>query len=341
MARYRTIYLTERGLRHRQDASAAAPPELEVLILRQPDRDALLTLLADAVFLISERAGVVDAEMIAAAPRLRLILRIGSLAHDIDLDAARRAGVVVSTWPVRPVIMVAEHAMLQLLALAKRLRETQAAGLAAADWGTPRRTDEDTFSVNWTRRTGIDGLWQKTVGILGFGEIGAELARRLAGWDCSVCYHRRRRLPSDAEDGLGIAYLERDALLAASDFVVNLLPYSAATDQALGAAAFALMKPGACLASCGSGSVIDEAALAAALASGHLGGAALDTFEWEPVSPGNPLRLLAVQDPGCNLVLTPHIAAGTMPGGVAALRALEYTPIVQFLAGQPLRYRLA
>lgn len=338
--RYRTLFLTERGLRHQQDALNAAPPELDVMILRQPDPATLRPLLAEAVFLISERAGVIDREMIAAAPNLKMILRLGSLAHDIDLDAARAAGVIVATWPQRGVIMVAEHLMMQMLALGKRLREVGAIAVAAGDWGTARRTDEDTFAYNWSGRQGIGGLWQQTVGILGFGEIGAELARRLRGWECRVLYNRRRHLPAWMEQELSVAYAPAEALLAESDFVVNLLPYFPQTDLSLGAAQFAAMKAGAFLVSCGSGSVLDESALAAAVQSGHLAGAALDTFEWEPIKPDNPLRRLAAESPRWNVLLTPHTAAGAPPAGVIPTRAGDYTPILRFLAGEPVAHRL-
>jgi len=337
---YRTLFLTERGLRHQQDALAAAPPELDVTILRRPDAETLRPLLAEAVFLISERAGVVDRAMIAAAPNLKMILRLGSLAHDIDLDAARAAGVVVATWPQRGVIMVAEHVVMQMLALVKRLREVEAIAVAAGDWGPARRTDEDTFAYNWSGRRGIGGLWQQTVGILGFGEIGAELARRLRGWECRVLYNRRRRLPEWTERELGIEYAAQEELLARSRFLVNLLPYFPETDLSLGRAQFAAMMPGAFLVSCGSGSVIDEAALADAVRSGHLAGVALDTFEWEPLRPDNPLRRLAAEGPRWNVLLTPHTAAGAPPAGVVPTRAGDYEPILRFLRGEPISHRL-
>lgn len=338
---FRTLFLTERGLRHQQDALAAAPPELAVTMLRRPSREELLPHLAEAAFWISERTGVIDRELIAAAPRLKMILRLGSLAHDIDLDAARVAGVVVSTWPQRGVIMVAEHLMMQMLALVKRLREVEAITVSAGDWGLSRRTDEDTFAYNWSGRQGIGGLWQQTVGILGFGEIGAELARRLRGWECRVLYHRRRRLPAWQERDLGIEYTGQDALLGQSDFLVNLLPYFPETDLSVRAEHFAAMKPGACLVSCGSGSVLDEAALADALRGGRLAGVALDTLEWEPVKPDSPLRLLAAEGPHRNVLLTPHTAAGAAAAGVIPSRADDYTPILHFLRGETVPYRLA
>ncbi len=336
-----TLWLTERGLRHQQAALRGAPPELAVTVLRQPAPDVLGQALAEAEFLISERAGAIGEAFLAAAPRLRLIERLGSLADDIDLEAARRAGIAVCTWPQRGVILVAEHVILQMLALAKHLREAEAAALDAGDWGPSRRTDEDTFAFNWSRRAGLGGLYGRSVGILGFGEVGVALARRLAGWGCSVRYHRRSRLPPPTEAALNLVYADRDDLLAESDFLVNLLPYTSGTDASLNGDAFARMKPGAYLVSCGSGSVIDESALAAALREGRLAGAALDTYEWEPLRADNPLRMLALESSENNILLTPHIAAGVPPRGATPSRRVDYEPILRFLNGEPLPNRLA
>ncbi|HXF63292.1 MAG TPA: NAD(P)-dependent oxidoreductase [Caldilineaceae bacterium] len=328
---HKVVFLTERSPRHQEAARAAAPAAVEVVMLRQPDRQTLLAELADAEFLISERAGVIDAELIAAGPRLRLIQRLGSLAYDIDLDAARRAGVPVAIWPVIGSIMVAEHMIMQMLALVKRLPEVSAIAQAAGDWGRPSlRTDENIFAYNWSGRSGIGGLYGQTVGILGFGEIGVELARRLRPFaPAQVLYHKRRRLPDDVEAALGVVYAQPEALIAACDLLCVLLPYSPATDRSLNAATFAAMKPGTFLVHCGSGSVIDEAALAEALRRGHLAGAALDTFEWEPLRPDNPLLALA-RDPAANVLLTPHTAAATLPGG----REGDWTNVRRVLAGE-------
>ena len=325
------LWLTERSPRHQQAAIDAAPPGTTVDVLRHADRDAILARLPDADFLISERAGVIDAAMIRAGTKLRLIQRLGTLTHDIDLDAARAAGIPVYTLPVRGCMMVAEHMLMQMLALLKRLPAASAAALSGDDWGRPpRRTDENTFAYNWTQRRGVGSLYGATVGIVGFGEIGAELARRLRPCHpARVLYHKRTRLPAAVEADLGIVYATPAALFAASDILCCLLPYSAATDMFLNAAVFAALPAGALVVHCGSGSVIDEAALAHALRTGHLGGAALDTFEWEPLRPDNPLIALA-RDPAMNVLLTPHTAAGT--GAGRGGRADDYVHVVRALA---------
>lgn len=334
------LFVTERGLRHQQDALDAAPDGLNVTMLRQPDSATLNAVLADAEYLISERAGIIDAEVFKASPRLKLIQRLGAQTHDIDLDAARAAKIAVCYWPVESVIRVAEHTILQMLFVGKKLRQVARAAMAASpQWGESKRTNEDTFAYNWSGQTGVNQLWQRQVGIIGFGEIGIEVARRLAGWGCAVFYNKRRRLPVAVERELGLTYVDADTLLAQSDYLVNLLPYFNNTDLLLDADFLARMKDGAYLVSCGSGSVIDELALAEAIQTEKLAGAALDTFEWEPIRNDNPL--IALVKSGYNVLLTPHTAAGTGNGrDVTELRGQDYENIVNHMVGRPLRYRL-
>lgn len=338
---YQTLFLTERSEHHQQAVLAAAPSSLAVTIRRTPDRATILALLPQFDFLISERAGVIDGEMIASAKQLQLIQRLGSLTYDIDVDAAQQRGIAVCAWPIEGCILVAEHMVMQMLALVKRLPEVKAIAEAAADWGRPsRRTDENTFAYNWSKRADIGGLYQQTVGILGFGEIGAELARCLRGFrPQQVLYYKRRRLPTTVEAELGITYSSEDAIIEQSDFLCNLLPFSAETELRLNKGLFTRMKPGAFLVSCGSGSTIQEAELAEAIQSGHLRGAALDTYEWEPVPATNPLVQLA-HDPAMNLLLTPHTAAGALRKGERGGRADDYTNIVRWLAREPLLHQI-
>lgn len=334
---HKVLFLTERSPLHQEAALKAAPAGLRVTMLRQPKEKVLLRELADAEFLISERAGEIDADIIAAAPNLRLIQRLGSLTYDIDLGAAQRAGIMVALWPVLTCVMVAEHMVMQILALAKHLPESAAIANAAGDWQRmARRTDENVFAYNWSGRTNVGGVFGQTIGILGFGEIGAELARRLRSFSPrGILYNKRRPLPTHVEAELGITYATRQEIIAASDFLCVLLPYMTETDLAINAATFAAMKPGSFIVHCGSGSVIDEADLAQAITTGQLAGAALDTFEWEPLQPDNPLVPLA-RDPAANVLLTPHTAAGTLPGG----REGDWANIARLLQGEEPLYRL-
>ncbi len=339
MNKHRTLFLTQRGLQHQQWALEAAPPELELIMRREASREELLALLADAEFLISERTGVIDAEMIAAAPNLRLIQRLGRQTWDIDAMAAEQAGVPVCYWPITGCVMVAEQMMLQMLGLLKRLRDGMQVTAAAADWGIEtHRGDEDHFAYNWSQRGGIGKLTGATVGILGFGEIGLELVEQLQGFHCTVLYHKRTRLPAAVEEQLHIEYASPAAIAERSDIVCSLLPYQGPKEP-MDAAYFARMKPGSLLVHCGSGAVVDEAAMLVALRSGHLAGAALDTYTYEPLRPQDPL-VVAVQDPALNLILTPHTAAGGFTAGGRG-RTQDYDNILALLGGRTLQYQLA
>ena len=339
MAKHKTLFLTQRGLQHQQWALEGAPPELELIMRRGASREELLALLADAEFLITERTGVIDAGMIAAAPKLRLIQRLGRQTWDIDLDAARQAGVPVCYQPINGCVLVAEQMMLQMLGLLKRLREGMSVTAEGADWGVEtKRGDEDTFAYNWSRRGGIGRLTGSTVGILGFGEIGLELVEQLQGFHCTLLYHKRTRLPAHVEEQLRVEYAAPDAIAAQSDIVCSLLPYQG-PQEPIDAAYLARMKPGSLFVHCGSGATVDEAALLAALRSGHLAGAALDTYTYEPLRAGDPL-VAAVQDPALNLILTPHTAAGGVTAGGHG-RTQDYDNILALLAGRALRYRIA
>ncbi len=338
--KYSTLFLTQRSERQQQSALAAAPTHLDITMRRDPSRAEILSLLPEMEFLISERVGVIDAEMIAAGKKLKLIQRLGSQTWDIDLDSARRAGIPVCYLPLATCQLVAEHVVLQMLATAKRVRELMQVVADAGDWGVPpRRCTEDYYVGNWSHRENIRGLRQSTVGIIGFGEIGVELARRLRPFNCVVLYNKRARLPANAEAELNITYATQNDLLEQSDFVCSLLPLLPETEQLANANFFAAMKRGAIFVHCGAGAVVDEVALIDALRSGKLAGAALDTYTYEPMRPDDPLLDLA-RDPMQNLMLTPSIAAGT-PTTTGHPRAGDYANIVALLEGKPLEYRLA
>ncbi len=336
----RVVYVSERPEVHRRLALEAAPWGLDVTMVVSPDRASLLDVLAtaDPEVLISERTGVVDDAVLHAAPSLRLVQRLGRRLHDVDLAAAQRRGVAVCCWPLPQTVLVAEHAMAMILALAKRLRDSMQVMVADDAWGEPRHCDADTFAINWSGRTGIVGLSGTTVGIVAMGEIGTELAGRLQAFGCDVGYHNRRRLPADEEARLGVRYFARDALLAAADVVVLLVPHSSETVGMTDVVFCGQMRPGALLVSCGASTTLDEAAVAEAYASGHLGGVATDGHRWEPVRPTDPLVTLA-RDPSANVVLTPHSAQADLVLG-PELRIPEWRNIVHLQRGEPLEHRI-
>jgi phosphoglycerate dehydrogenase-like enzyme len=339
MRKHRTLFVTQRSERHQKAALEAAPAELDIVMRRSPGKNEVLALVPEAEFLITERSGEIDGDIIAAGPRLKLIQRLGTQTWDIDVEAARRASVPVCTMPVRTCILVAEHMVMLMLALARRLRELVRVTDEAGDWGLPpQRCNENYFAFNWSKRAEIKALYGSTVGLLGFGEIATELARRLRGFGCRVLYSKRRRLPPAHEASLGITFAARDELADASDFIGCLLPNLPELNQSVDAAFFARCRKGAVFVHCGAPGVVNELDLIAALASGRLGGAALDCFTYEPLRPDDPLLRLS-RDPAANLVLTPHIAAGTVAASREE-RLQDYSNLIACIHGQPLQHRL-
>lgn len=345
MAAFNVLYLCPLGKQHQAWRLAAAPPACNVIMRRNTEvsRDDVLALVEDADALISERAGVIDRALIAAAPRLKLIQRIGSLYHDIDLDAAREYHVPVCVRPIRGTIAVAENLVLQMLAVLRRAMPLQAILHMPPEQflpSGPRRTSEDVFAFNWSQQTRVSLVYGKTIGILGFGEIGAELARRLQPWGCRMLYAKRHPLPRFVEASLHIEHRDPERLLRESDIVVCLLPYFQETDLWLNAERIAMMRRGAWLVEAGSGSVVDERAVADAVRSGHLAGASFDTYEWEPVRPDNPLLTLADSDPEANIFLLPHIGSCN-DGGFANEFSEFYDNIRRILNQEPLHGQVA
>ena len=336
-----TLFITHRGLFHQQGALAAAPSGFDISMVRSPSKKEILELLPGKEFLITERSGIIDREIIQAGKDLRLIQRLGSQTHDIDLDAAKLAGIPVCYLPIRSCIMVAEHLIMQMLGLSKRINEMREVMLSGDNFGKePTRCTEDVFAYNWSKRADIRGLWESTVGILGMGEIGFELVRRLQSFGCRILYNKRNPLPGRTERDLNIQYANWDDLVSSSDFVCVLLPlFIKETEQILNQEFFAKMKTGACFVSSGGSGVIDEKALAEAISSRRLYGAAVDNYTWEPIRKDCPL-LEPARQPGANVILTPHTAAGTLPSINRDLRVGDYQNLIRSVNGQGLAFRL-
>ena len=235
----------------------------------------------------------IDAALLAACPDLRAVCSMAVGYNNIDLAACTAAGVLVSNAPDVLTETTADFGFALMMATARRITESEHF-LRAGHW------------THWSYGlfAGVD-VHGATLGVLGMGRIGQAIARRGAlGFGMQVVYHNRSRLDPAIEQQLGARWVGKDELLQQADHLVIVVPYSAASHHLVGAAALALMKPGATLTNIARGGVVDDRALAAALRERRLLAAGLDVFEGEPaVHPD----LLALP----NVVLTPHIASAS------------------------------
>ncbi len=336
---HRAVFVTDRPAIHQQLALKAAPDWLEISMLESPSRETVVDALDGAEFLISERAGEIDAEMIRGASSLKLIQRLGTRSHDIDLTAAAEAGVVVCCQPLQQSVAVAEHTMALILALVKRLRDVTEETISGHDWGPPVESDANTFAINWSDRQGITSLHGTTIGIVGLGEIGTQLALRLQPFGSDVVYHNPNRLPEEVEKEQGVRWASLTDLLAECRIVCLIVPSSDQTDAMTGREFIDTMRPGSILVSTGASTTLDEQAVADAYLDGRLSGVATDGYRWEPIRSDNPLLALA-RDRRANVILTPHCALGNMELGLS-LRSADYANIINFTSNRPVVNRLA
>ncbi|MGC9131025.1 MAG: 2-hydroxyacid dehydrogenase [Pyrobaculum sp.] len=235
---------------------------------------------------------VVDREVLDAGAALKIVSTASVGVDHIDVEYARKRGVVVAHTPYVLVDAVADLAVGLLLAVARRIAlgdRLIRSGAAEAVWGS---------------LMGVD-LRGKRAGIVGLGSIGSAIARRLVGFGVEVVYWSRRRKP-EAEFALGISYVELDELLATSDFVIVTMALTPETRGFFNRERFQRMKRGAYFVNVARGGLVDTEALVEALETGVLAGAALDVFDVEPLPAGH--RLASMD----NVVLTPHIGSAAV-----------------------------
>jgi D-3-phosphoglycerate dehydrogenase len=266
-------------------------PEFEVVVLpkRLPEPE-LLPLVADAVALLVRSETKVTRKVIEAAPKLRAVGRAGVGVDNVDVAAATQRGVVVMNTPGGNTVTTAELSFAMLLALARKVPQAHSS-MAAGKW------DRKLFQ-------GIE-LLDKTLGILGMGRIGSEVAKRARAFGMRVIAYDPY-LTEDRAKAIGAEFsAEVDDVYRVADFISVHMPVTPETKGMLNAAAFAKMKPGVRIVNCARGEIISETDLVAALESGKVAGAALDVFAVEPLPAEHPYR----KQP--NIILTPHLGAST------------------------------
>jgi len=266
-------------------------PELNVVTLDKKHSEAeLLPLVRDAVALVVRSETKITRAVIEAAERLRVVGRAGVGVDNVDVEAATERGVVVMNTPGGNTISTAELTFSMMAAMARKIPQADAS-VKAGEW------NRKAFS-------GTE-LYNKTLGIIGMGRIGGEVAKRAIAFGMRVIAHdpylsmaRAKALQVEVVESL-------DDLYAQADFITVHTPLTDETRNLLNAAAFAKMKRGVRLINCARGGIINEADLAAAIESGQVAGAALDVYTTEPPPPDFPLRKLP------QVVLTPHLGAST------------------------------
>jgi D-3-phosphoglycerate dehydrogenase / 2-oxoglutarate reductase len=243
--------------------------------------------IANADGLIVRSATRVTADLLESTAKLRVVGRAGVGVDNIDVEAATHRGVLVMNTPGGNAVSVAEHTLALMLALARSVPQANAAIQAG----------------RWEKTSSGTELRGKTIGLLGLGRVGTEVARRARALEMKVLAHDPYVTPAAARE-LEVELVPFEDLLRRSDVISLHTSLGPATEKMINAAALAQMKRGTRLINCARGELIDEAALAEALRSGHLAGAAVDTFAQEPPK-NSPLLGLP------NLIATPHVAGST------------------------------
>lgn len=239
--------------------------------------------------LIVRSATKVMAEVIAAADRLKVIGRAGSGLDNVDTQAATRRGIVVMNTPGGNTVTTAEHAMAMILAMTRRIPQATAS-MKTGKW------EKEKFM-------GIE-LYNKTLGVIGIGQIGSYLAKLAQGLSMSVIAYDPYLAPERAKD-MGVEVVELDGLFRRADIISVHTPLTPETRSLINATTIAKMKPGVMIVNCARGGIVNEADLCEALKSRRVAAAAFDVFEEEPIKPDHPLLALD------NFICTPHIGAST------------------------------
>lgn len=282
----------------------------DVLMKEASSAHALWTMLSDTI----------DREMIEQAPQLKVISNLAVGYNNIDIEAAKERGIIVTNTPDVLTETTADLAFGLMMMTARWLGEAER-DLRAGEW------------KSWTPMgyVGMD-LYRAKLGIIGMGRIGEAVARRARGFDMDVLYHNRTRR-HESESMYGFVYAELDELLEQSDFVVVLAPLTEETRGMLGADEFAKMKQTAVFINVARGEIIDEMALYEALKEQRIWAAGLDVFAKEPVAMDHPLLTLP------NVTTLPHIGSASIKTRLAMM-ALNREAIVNVLEGEEPKNRL-
>lgn len=324
MTRYTVLMLGSPGERLESALRSRLDADRYHLAMAPMDRESdQLVAIREADFILSSEVEV-DAEMLQAAEKLRLIMEYQVGPRVVDLKAAQEYQIPVVGIPCLALYTVAEFAVMSMLALAKEYVKA-CSDTANKIWLPdlqPSLTTQTQYAYNWVNLTKFDTIFGKTAGVVGLGTIGRAVAELLRPFHVEVLYTDIVRMSEVEEEQLGVQYVELEQLLRRADFVTLHLRLNEETERFMGEQEFSMMKPSAYFINTSRGRVVDEEALYQALSSGRIAGAALDVFWVEPLPEDSPLWQLD------NVIITPHVAG--IPVGRAVQREVEL--IADYLA---------
>ncbi len=279
-------------------ASKVSATEIEgvsIVTHKGTQKSDLIQAVADADVIVGDYTSnaAMDEDVLRAAKRCIFIQQPSTGFECIDVEAATREGIPVANVAGANTFAVAEHTIMLILACLKKL-------LLAHE-----KTKRGEWAQDEMPLYGVFELWGKTLGIIGVGRIGKEVAKRAKPFGPRLIYYDLDRLSAEQERALGLTYFPLDEVIAQSDVITIHTPLSPQTENLINAERIAKMKPYAVLINVSRGSIVDEAALAKALKEKRIQGAGLDVYAEEPINPTNPL----LDAP--NVILTPHIAGAT------------------------------
>jgi D-3-phosphoglycerate dehydrogenase len=265
-------------------------PEFKVTVLKQRlTEDDLLPLLPETVAMVVRSETKITRKVIEAAPNLKVVGRAGVGVDNVDVEAATQRGIVVMNTPSGNTISTAELTFSMLMAMARKIPQAHAS-MKSGHWN--RKAFQGTELCN------------KTLGVLGMGRIGTEVAKRALAFGMRVIAFDPYLAPARAKS-LQIELVELDELYAQSDFITVHMPLTDETRGMINTEALGKMKPGVRILNCARGGIVNETDLLSAIESGHVAGAALDVYEVEPLPEKFPLR----DQP--SVIMTPHLGAST------------------------------
>ena len=328
MASTSTILIADSSYASTVAEIASDYPQLN-LICANDDQDANQLASNDIHALIAQTASV-DDDLLGKMDNLSAVLKVGRSYHNVDVDAVRQRNLTLACVPRKGPNCVAELAITFILSLSKDLiisNESVTTGAYRYRGIKPELSSQRKIAFHWMKNMRVHEVTEKTLGIIGMGEIGCELARRASVMGMRNLYYKRTPLSAELESRFDATYADLDTLLQESDYICVATPHTEETERMIGTDKIALMKETAYIVNIARGGIIDEEAMISALQENRIAGAGLDVFTYEPLEADSPLCLLD------NVIFTPHIG-----GGTGTTRTIELTAALdeaeRILAGE-------